>query len=67
MYLGLLTPTLYIRSYPVQDWGYTNFRELWIGEVPRILLPRTSVNKGTKKGRSLSSPDPPLAFGRELG
>ena len=25
--LGYSPPTLYIRSYPVQDRGYTNFRE----------------------------------------
>jgi hypothetical protein len=29
-----------------------NFVELRNGEVPRIHLPRTRVNKGTNKGRS---------------
>jgi len=29
-----------------------DFRELWIGEVRRTLLPRTPVNKGKRKGRS---------------
>jgi len=28
----------------------TNFRELRYGEVRRITIPRTSVNKGMKKG-----------------
>ena len=33
-----------------------NFRELWIGELRRILLPRTPVNKGKKKGRGCYAP-----------
>src|SRR5215210_2098172 len=32
------------------------------GEVPRIYLPRTWVNKGKKKGRSLEGPQPSLAM-----
>src|ERR671921_225260 len=38
-----------------------NFRELRYGEVRRIILPRTSVNKGIKKGRAPKEPDPRLA------
>jgi hypothetical protein len=30
-----------------------NFREHPKGEVRRILIPRTTVNKGKKKGRSV--------------
>jgi hypothetical protein len=28
-----------------------NFGELWIGEVRRIILPRTPVNKGKREDR----------------
>jgi hypothetical protein len=33
-----------------------NFRECPKGEVRRISIPRTSVNKGKKKGRSCYAP-----------
>jgi hypothetical protein len=33
-----------------------NFRELRNGEVRRISIPRTSVNKGKKKGQSYNAP-----------
>jgi hypothetical protein len=48
--MGYSPPTLYIRSYPVQNRGYTNFRKYVKGEVqlPRIPLPRTPVNKGSQ-------------------
>jgi hypothetical protein len=41
----------------VLDRGYANFSELRAcelrqGEVPRIHIPRTRVNKGKEKGRS---------------
>jgi hypothetical protein len=41
--MGYSPPTLYIRSYPVQNRGYTNFRKYVKGEVqlPRIPLPET--------------------------
>jgi uncharacterized protein with GYD domain len=32
------------------DWDF-NFRELWEGEVRRIAVPRTWMNKGRRKGR----------------
>src|SRR5918995_3207088 len=35
-----------------------NFSELCLGEVRRVCLPRTSVNKSKKKGRSLFAPGP---------
>jgi hypothetical protein len=41
--MGYSPPTLYIRSYPVQDRGYTNFRELF--------FPVSRVNKD-KAGRA---------------
>ena len=41
-----------------QGWGYADFRELYKGEVPRIHLPRTWVNKGMEKGRGLEQPRP---------
>ncbi len=37
-------------------WG-ANFREFVTGEVRRIPLPRTRVNKGNKKGRGCYSTD----------
>ena len=36
--MGYSPPTLYIRSYPVQDRGYTNFLERRLREVRRIYL-----------------------------
>jgi hypothetical protein len=33
-----------------------NFGELRKGEVRRILIPRTPVNKGKRKGRALEGP-----------
>src|SRR5215217_1302781 len=45
MYVGLLTPTLYIRSYAVQDRGYTNFREYVLCELRRTPVLRRWVNK----------------------
>jgi hypothetical protein len=45
-----LLRTLHVRSSEKASWP--NFVELRLGEVPRIPLPRTPVNKGTKKGRS---------------
>ena len=33
-------------QYPQVNWSCANFRELRHGEVRRILLPRTPVNKG---------------------
>jgi hypothetical protein len=38
------------------DGGFANFLELRQGEVLRIPLPRTPVNKGKRKGRSLQGP-----------
>jgi hypothetical protein len=37
-----------------------NFRELWIGEVRRIPLPRTPVHKGKEKGPGPKVRDPGL-------
>ncbi len=45
-----------------------NFGELRKAEVRRILLPRTPVNKGKKKGRGYSTPRPsPLLASVLLG
>jgi hypothetical protein len=41
-----------------------DFRELWIGEVRRILLPRTWVNKA-KKGRVMEAPALVASLARE--
>jgi hypothetical protein len=48
-------PISYIRNRSVEDRGYAYFRELRYGEVRRISLPRTRVNKGKKdkKGRGM--------------
>jgi hypothetical protein len=37
---------------------HPNFSELRYGEVRRIPLPRTPVNKGIRKGRGCSRPRP---------
>ena len=39
-----------------------NFRELWKGEVRRIHIPRTPVNKGKKGAEAANSPGPQLAL-----
>ena len=41
---------------------WANFGELRLGEVRRIPIPRTSVNKRKKKGWGLSQPRPFLAY-----
>src|ERR671920_1305765 len=48
------SPSRYGKRYEVE--GRTNFRELRKGEVRRIHLPRTSLNKGIRKGRGCYAP-----------
>src|SRR5215203_4416071 len=43
---------------PFRALFLANFRERLIGEVRRIPIPRTRVNKGLKKGQSLHGPWP---------
>jgi hypothetical protein len=40
-----------IATQPRSEAAMINFLELRYGEVRRITIPRTSVNKGKKKGR----------------
>ena len=41
-----------------QNFSYANFVERRYGELPRIPIPRTRVNKGMKEGRGLGQPRP---------
>jgi hypothetical protein len=43
-----------------------NFRELWIGEVPRILLPRTWVNSPQPTPRSGGYSQRPEVFSEKF-
>jgi hypothetical protein len=43
--VGPTPADLNFRRSWVLDWGYANFGGLRAGEVPRIYLPRTRVNK----------------------
>jgi hypothetical protein len=49
-------PTPIVRSY-VFSYGERR-REVLIGELPRIFLPRTPLNRGKEKGRDPSLPRP---------
>jgi hypothetical protein len=40
-------------SYTLDSVYVANFREFYKGEVRRISIPRTSVNKGRRRGRDV--------------
>src|SRR5215213_10863795 len=46
------------RRLRAADRGYANFLELRYGELLRIHLPRSRVNKGDEEGRSPLGPQP---------